>query len=192
MPELSVFVPGCDHCTHSRVLLFQCPQSPYYASLQTEVRRRGRTRGSTSRMEGPGQETEMRWDEKFSLVTPKVSFLWSYAFLAGNQIKNMFKSLEFYNSHCVLADFQYKLPQCLHGLYRFWILCIVFPGRNGACVWPYSLTKWVSGMHELTENSPKPPGKYSKHSHQTPVKWCPLLVIADTQKCFWCSLSHTA
>lgn len=38
----------------------QCPQSPYYVSLQTEVRRRGRTRGSTSRMEGPGLETETR------------------------------------------------------------------------------------------------------------------------------------
>lgn len=41
----------------------------------------------------------------------------------------------------------------------FWILCIVFPGRNDACVWPHSLTKWVSGMHGLTENSPNPPGK---------------------------------
>ncbi len=47
------------------VLLSQCPQSPYYVSLQTEVRRRGRTRGSTSRMEGPGLETEMRWDGHF-------------------------------------------------------------------------------------------------------------------------------
>lgn len=42
------------------LLLLQCPQSPYYVSLQTEVRRRGRTRGSTFRMEGPGLETETR------------------------------------------------------------------------------------------------------------------------------------
>lgn len=42
------------------VLLSQCPQSPYYVSLQTEVRRRGRTRGNTSKMEGPGLEMETR------------------------------------------------------------------------------------------------------------------------------------
>lgn len=104
IPELSVFVPRCDHWTHSCVLLSQCPQSPYYVSLQTEVRRRGRTRGSTSRMEGPGLEKETGWEEQFWLETPG-DFLWSYyTFLAGNQIKNMFKSWEFSKSHCVLAD----------------------------------------------------------------------------------------
>ncbi len=50
------------------VLLSQCPQSLYYVSLQTEVRRRGRTRGNTSRMDGPGLETAMRWDGHFHLA----------------------------------------------------------------------------------------------------------------------------
>lgn len=42
------------------LLLSQHPQSPYYASLQTGARRRGRARGSISIMEGPGVETEIR------------------------------------------------------------------------------------------------------------------------------------
>lgn len=49
----------------SHVWLLQCLRSPYYVSLQTEVRRRGRTRGNTSRTGGPGPEMETRWASHF-------------------------------------------------------------------------------------------------------------------------------
>lgn len=36
-------------------------------------------------------------------------------------------------------------------------------------------------MHELPENSPSPPGKYSRRNIETAVKGCPLLAIVGAQ-----------
>lgn len=76
----------------SHVWLLQCLRSPYYVSLQTEVRRRGRTRGNTSRTDGPGPEMETRWASHFR---KKKLQTWTscLAFLPGIKIENMFRKL---------------------------------------------------------------------------------------------------
>lgn len=111
----------------------QCPQSRYYVSLPTGVRRRGRTRASTSRMEDPGPETEMRWDEH---ILNRMS-------VTLRENKQTFLSF-------LLWHYDYD-TQVLNPKFCF------FPGRNDACIWPNSLTKWVRFQQELTENGPSPP-----------------------------------
>lgn len=100
--ETSVFLcwllPSLSH-----MWLLQCLRSPYYVSLQTEVRRRGRTRGNTSRMDGPGPEMETRWAGHFRTLQTWTSCL---AFFVEIKIQNMFrKQLNFSLLCYALADF---------------------------------------------------------------------------------------
>lgn len=104
--------------------LLQCLQSLYYVSLQTEVRRRGRTRGNTSRMDGLGPETQTRWaNESFLQLQTWTSRL---AFLPAIEIKNIFrKLLNFFKLVHWLADsfflsnFRTSRHQRLHDLTGF-------------------------------------------------------------------------
>lgn len=122
--------------------------------------------------------------------TPNMNFL--PRILAGDQNrKHVSKAAQFFPPLlrlgwlCFVFFFllSYKLPLAFAWSHRFWILFIVFPGRNDACVWPDSLTKWVSGMHRLAENNPTAQGEKCSCRRRAEVMCCPLVVVTETQTC---------
>ena len=152
----------------------QCPQSPYYVSLPTGVRRRGRTRGSTSTMEGPGLEMEIRWDFKTMIL--KGNFLCSYVVVSSWKLKQK------HPSQSLLLDcFYYRLHWCLHDLTVYESFVLFSQGGMTLAYDPTALQNgWVVCMDWLKT---VPTLQENKSRTRAVVKCCPLLGIAGTQKC---------
>lgn len=119
--------------------------------------------------------------------TPNMNFL--PRILAGDQNrKHVSKAAQFFPPLLLVGWLFFlfvwlsdKPPSAFAWPHEFWILFIVFPGRNDACVWPHSLTKWVSGMQRPAENNPTAEGEICSRSTQTEVICCPLLVVPQTE-----------
>lgn len=145
------FLPHCDQWIHSLVwpVAFSVPTEPLLCKFADGGQKK---RQNQSKYLHNGRP----WARDGDTVT---SFFLSSKILEKNHIKYILESFEFNRPHSVLADCfsTYCTGVCMTSL----VLnpFFVFPGRNDACIWPHSLTKWVSGMHGLTKNSPSPPGK---------------------------------
>lgn len=147
VPELSFYIPRCAHSIPSLVwsVAFIVPTEPLLCKFADGGQKKRQNQGKYLQNGRP-------WARDGETVSYSLSLKWTCCFDMTLQ------SFEFDHFRSALADCECTLHRCLYDLTGS-ELRIVFLGRNDACIWPHSLTKWVSDRHGLTENSPSPPGK---------------------------------